>query len=166
MADDTMENDPRAALYKRFRGQVEHENILYNNRVTWLIALNALLFPAVGLLMQGRIQSQDHNNYSLIEIDIVLFVVALVGIMVAHTAKKVLRDARDVLDYLRSKWNKMCETDGALATYLHPSGGEGIPTRPEVWFRSGNLPNVFLFAWGVLLLLSLVMFAIDLRSYA
>jgi protein-S-isoprenylcysteine O-methyltransferase Ste14 len=135
------------ALYQRLRSQVEHENNLYNQRVVWLITMQAFLFATVGLLFNSRVAHPQSMSW---ERDGFTGLICFSGIFVSLTAWQILSDARGVLDYLRDFWSDCTMSLDLRLTYPYPhtSGGGGQGTRRKI-LRSGNLPIFFALNWVV-----------------
>ena len=135
-------------LYTRLRKQVEHENSLYNQRIVWLITMQAFLFASIGFFLQAKVAA-GAEKYGP-QIDAFTALVCVVGLLVALISWRTLANSRGVLRRLGKVWDKQAasfppELD---AYYPHISGGDGKST-PAVFLRSGNLPLLFAISWIV-----------------
>ena len=142
-----------SGLYDRLRGQVEHENELYNQRIIWLITMQAFLYATVGLLMQARIQ--DEGGRWANQIDAFVALVCVLGAIVAGTSNRVLSNSRKSLSDLCRSWDEYRVGQPPELMRLYPHIGGGVAHRGYL-FRSGNLPIFFAGSWvlsfGILLL--------------
>lgn len=135
-------------FYTRLRSQVEHENNIYNQRIVWLITIQAFLYATVGLLFQAKVD--DHCDKYAVEIEWFTGLVCFIGMYVALISHKILTDARNALQHLRKIWNKQsANIPPSMADfYPHISGGDGKATT-AFFLRSRNLPLLFALSWLV-----------------
>ena len=143
-----------AAYYDRIREQVRSEDTLYNQRIIWLISMQAFLFATLGLVLQAYLSENVDRSGPLLTGSFVL--VALTGILVAMVSNRVIANGRDALNGLRDTWDRYAETldEETRALLPHPRGRFETGPRNNVWSRgigSGNLPLIFAIVWLVFL---------------
>lgn len=133
-------------LYARARGQIETELQLYNQRIVWLITMQAFLFATVGLLVQAMIQPAAQESAD--RLNGLLIIVCVVGIVVALISDRLLTNARIACRAMSKFWaSRVSEFSVDLLQYYpHPEGGDGRNKR-AVLLRSGLLPKYFALAW-------------------
>lgn len=134
-------------LYARVRGQIEIEIQLYNRRIFWLIAFEALLFAAVALLIQASVQAGSPALWTE-RINGLILIVCALAIVVAAISDQLLRNARVACSVMSRFWvSRVQEFPIELVQYYpHVEGGDGRNTR-GLFFRSGLLPAYFAAAW-------------------
>lgn len=122
------------------RRMIEHENQLRNNRLTWFITVQSLLFAGLGL-------AWDSQPIGLI------MIFCLLGIVVAVSAFFALRLNERAFVELHAWWEK------ELSDYLGPpkvgyydGGGWSLERMLRPW---EILPWVFISAWIAVFVLSL-----------
>ncbi len=147
MADDDFSQIRE--LYARLRSQVEHENNLYNQRIVWLISMQAFLFATVGLLLQAR-YGKDAIPANAGTVDAFTALICVLGLSVAAISGRLLTNARGALAHLGKVWDTHASRmpDELASFYPHVSGGDGKSTS-AIWLRSGNLPGLFIVSWIV-----------------
>ncbi len=149
-------------LYDRIRAQVSDENNLYNQRIIWLITMQAFLFATVGLILRGSISSDDAGESLFLKA--VYLIIAGTGILVALICYRILGNAREALDSLEDSWNEhlLQMPSGIRHLFPHPRGrvvmrrpqSSGSP--PRKLLGSGNLPLVFVLVWPLFVAILLV----------
>jgi magnesium-transporting ATPase (P-type) len=125
--------------YNQFRGQVEHENELFNHRLNWLILMQTILVASLAVLFEAAF-SQDFG-YRSGAIGL-LFVVCLLGMLISIVCYVALQRANAALDHLREEWREI----GENIKVPHPSGAKGGASKTRV-FKSTYLPLYFFTAW-------------------
>lgn len=141
-------------LYEKIRERVREEDKLYNQRIIWLISMQAFLFATLGLILRPFL-STDANDAKILLAGCIL-IVATTGVLVAIVADTVLSNGRDALNGLRDHWTTFADTlsDEIKDILPHPRGKFEDEPRENVRSRgmsSGNLPVVFMFVWSVLI---------------
>lgn len=150
-----------ASVYARIRDLVRDENTLYNQRIIWLITMQAFLYATLALLLQASLSEEAANHRPLLYL--VFFVVAVTGVFVSLTCSAALRLAVKTLDELGRLWDsyvKEHDHPEKLRFFPHPKGrqdmrrqgadGNGChnPRRDlNPIFRPGNLPRWFILSW-------------------
>ena len=136
-------------FYRRIRDQYEHENELYNQRIIWLITIQALLYATVGLVLQSLIESGMAVELNFVHLFILL--IAVLGILVALVASRTLTNGRKAQEELRDFWNDVLPSMPGHKDYGHlfpaVAGGTVKSPRHGSIFRSGNLPLYFILSW-------------------
>jgi hypothetical protein len=147
-----MQNEPAVneaslkGLYDRVRGQVEHENELYNQRIIWLITMQAFLYATIGLLMQAKLQPGAEGWAN--QIDGFIALVCVLGTLVALVCRRLLHNAGAALRAMRARWESVAKDapEDVLKYFPHVSGGDGADLRGRL-FRSAHLPAFFAVGW-------------------
>ena len=137
-------------LYSHWREQINAENVLYNQRIIWLITIQAFLYATVGLLFRARYET-DPSSISFV-VDGIILVVCGLGLAISLMSRQLLTNARTALEHLREGWAKIAEkhqmSGDAIGLFPHISGGDGKPGKSARWYlQSGRLPTLFTIAW-------------------
>jgi hypothetical protein len=132
-------------FYKRMRDQVEHENTLYNQRIVWLITMQAFLFATLGLLMQAKVAE---TTVTSLQINCFRYLICFVGLAVALISERILSDARNALKHLRDHWDQASIPAPYEKFFPHVNGGSGKAT-DRTFRRSRNLPMMFCVVWVI-----------------
>ncbi len=138
-------------LYDRIRDHVKTENDLYNQRVIWLITMQAILFATVGLVVLAKI-SDVSGVFGLFLLSIFI-IISLTGAMTAVICNKKLNEAREVLNYMGKKWEEYTEGEDFKELdidelFPQVKGRDDSGDKQPHWlFRSGNLPTIFAWSW-------------------
>ena len=146
-------------FYEKIREQVRSEDSLYNQRIIWLISMQAFLFATLGLILQAYLTEEINRSSPLLTGSFIL--IALTGILVAMVANQVLANGRNALNSLRDQWDEFAKgLSKDLAELIpHPRGRHTKSARGSIWSRgvsSGNLPLIFALVWlGFLMFLIL-----------
>lgn len=175
------------AFYDRIRAQIRDENSLYNQRIVWLITMQAFLFAALSLLVRTRFEGKLAGDMLLFPG--MAFLIAFTGIAVALVCHNVLVNGRKAQETLERTWDDISRgmPDTLRPFYPHPRGrnhvqiavlaGEGV-AQPRAGtalvgrvlnktyhhdglFRSGALPLMFVFMWVVFELLLVATLLLD-----
>lgn len=165
---ERLEMDKWWGLYDRIRDQVKHENELYNQRIIWLLSMQAFLVATVGLVVQAA--HDEHGTFIGGEMFLAMsLVIASTGILVALVSNNVLTKARNSLDGLEKVWGVAKENipNSLKAFIINPRGVDpdnqrGVDTAAKKrdglldrvilflyidWFGSGKLPLIFILMW-------------------
>lgn len=149
-ADEGQDFERVERFYDRLREQVKSENDLYNQRIIWLITMQAFLFATLGLVLQAKLSLNGQGLNFLI--DAVFVLIAVTGILVALISRRILKGAVEVLDELGELWQErldgfgLSETERALFPFV--KGRDDRKPKANHWLlRAGNIPHVFVFAW-------------------
>lgn len=147
-------------LYARLRGQLEHETQLYNQRIVWLITIQAFLFATVGLVVQAMTQSTAGTWMARLEG--LLLTVCGLGAVVALISNQALGNASAAIDKLSRHWNTRSAefSPDLLRYYPHPHGNDGQKSK-SIMLSSRHIPKYFLIAW---LAVALVFFGYQLTE--
>ncbi len=79
--------------YDAFRGQIQHEDSLFNQRITWILAMQAfLLFPyiSISLSLAANAAAYDFLRLAIPAIGMFSTIFAVCGCFAAHLRIKVL----------------------------------------------------------------------------
>src|ERR1019366_5578650 len=74
-------SDQEIIDWKRVRAALEHENLLINQRFTWLISCQGLLLAGYLLVFQSSVKPAPPDVKPELVFQIVLFALALAGIL-------------------------------------------------------------------------------------
>ena len=103
-------------LYNIYRDYMKHEDDLLNQRTTWLLVIQGFLFATLGVLGEWVLQpGQDRLG---IERQFLVYVLVVVGVVVASVAFLGITAASDAIDELRRKWELI---------RVHYQGWENLP---------------------------------------
>lgn len=167
-------------VYHRYRGQIEHENDLYNQRTHWLIFIQAMLFAAFALLMRTRFSGMVIDGViadisAIVGIYVVLAIICLLGIRIGSIATRTLDNAGEALNEIRDMWTILHQEvmeEKYRSYFPHVSGGLGtvrirrdkeiigtatfwslgrLLELPTTWNRSRLIPFQFQVAWSIIL---------------
>lgn len=155
-------------IYKIHREQVRDENELYNQRVSWLIWINALLFATVGLLFQS-INFSEASAVVVNGLFAVIIVLAVTGAYLSKICRRLLDNAANTLNEVKKSWNSVRDDipKNAHKYFLHPSGGFGgtrtaaraedvyKDSPEETWLRSRYIPDVFVYSWSACIIITI-----------
>jgi len=138
----TIEDDTRLALEKRaeiLRALIRHENDITNQRTTWLLVSQGILFAAASAFLK------THWFPAV--------VVASVGIVLALSIGQSLHNSFQARQYLKRSWRERLEKLGYQWDDFPPLDG-GVPgTQVVRWlFPWSVIPRVFIVAWAALIL--------------
>lgn len=160
-------------LYERIRRYVEHEDNVFNQRMSWFITINSFLFATVGLVFQAMPQAltvSDRTQASLLLLGMaaIISIVALTAILVCLFTARVLDHARhsmkrlcEIWEYntagmavavLRARWPTrffgfaMRDKQPVAGVYPFVMGAGFVPFRRGI-LRSGRVAYIFLGAW-------------------
>lgn len=143
--------------YDRLREQVRTENELYNQRIIWLVSMNAFLFATVGLILQAKFSDNAgtavDGGFTVEDVlDVFLVVFSVVGGLVSCIAQGLLRGANDARNQVGSMWNDYTrgfEQAALEAGYPHVLGGLDGDNKTNKYQNSDNLPWLFVVTWIV-----------------
>lgn len=178
--------DHHVRLYSIYRSYIEHENGLIDQRLTWNFSIQGLLFAAYAFAFQktaelwtalsdGTTTTPAGNAtvaltparlayvlYSLKDIHIFLFVLAIMGALVSMVVMLSTKAASAALLALEERWHaiypeykisvKKTDTHGDIPPGLPGLMGGGDYAAAHFWgFRAAQfLPVIFILAWVVL----------------
>ena len=139
-------SDQEIIDWKRVRSALEHENLLINQRFTWLLSCQGLLFAAYVLVFQSAIKTDVRAGLVPL-FQIVLSALALAGILTGLFLSRGIHAAHQQHDVLKDWWT----THYRSPRLRHPPicGNE-----PRMWvtLHYHQLPIVFQFVWLILVL--------------
>lgn len=137
------------AFYARLRAQVEHENILYDQRMMWLVTLQAILFATMGFVIAGFLSEDVFNlesglpqNAIILPVLIFVALICFAGIYTGMACRKTLRQAvqvgQEIDDLWRTQRRRVFEFEqmhlrasnmtyeDAMMMFPHPRGGSKL----------------------------------------
>lgn len=130
-------------LYQRTRDQIEHEDGLVNQRLTWLLVFQTFLFIAYANLLNEAVRLPSDKI-------LVLTVVAALGFLSSFSTLIVIMQALSSLNYLRRSWREEFAKSAADFKRRFP---EVNYRDKSLWRRfgsSGMIPILLMTAWSVL----------------
>jgi hypothetical protein len=128
--------------WKRVRSALEHENLLVNHRLTWLLSSQAFLFAAFAIIFQESAKNDvDPNRRVLYQF--ILAGLSTTGVLVAFYIQRPIRTAEIQHENL-VKWWRMQKLRDINA---HPPIC-GEPSRRDRYLPQSNFPIVFVIAWS------------------
>jgi hypothetical protein len=123
--------------WKRVRSALEHENLLVNHRLTWLLSSQAFLFAAFAIIFQESAKNDvDPNRRVLYQF--ILAGLSITGVLVAFYIQRPIRTAEIQHENL-VKWWRMQKLRDINA---HPPIC-GEPSRRDRYLPQSNFPIVF-----------------------
>lgn len=132
------------------RELIRHEDGLVNNRVTWLLVFQGLLFNAF-VSGVGLFEKFSQNARALWSIMIGLIIICFFGIAVSLTAYNVLSIALLQMEEVGKWWEK---TD--LANRFPLLSGKLGSGRFNRWFSTGRMPCLLIVVWVLLFILLVI----------
>jgi len=88
-----------ASLYSMLREQIQHEDSLVNQRITWLLATEAFLFAGFGAILVSE-ELPEHQKL------LFLLVIGFFGAFFSVLSAFSIHAAFDFLKILREKWTE------------------------------------------------------------
>jgi hypothetical protein len=140
--------DQSVVDWKRVRAALEHENLLINQRFTWLLSCQGLLLAGYVLAFQSSVKPANVRPELVSQI--VLFALAFAGILTSLFLSRGIHAAHQQHDVLKRWWvDNYIEKKTNPSLTLHPPicGNE-----PTMWvtLHYHQLPIVFLLVWVIL----------------
>ncbi|MDB5173099.1 MAG: hypothetical protein JWN51_1872 [Phycisphaerales bacterium] len=132
---------PPVEYYKLVRSQIEHEDNLISQRLSWFLASHSFLFTAYAIVV-SNLQS-GHNAWATRQQHLLLAVIPVVSILTCVLVYATIVAAVIAIVHLRRLYNTHAEFAG---TGLPPVQGY---RRPQIYGQIGPLllPLVFLAVW-------------------
>ena len=148
-------------VYDRMREQINTENGFYNQRIVWLISMNAFLFATTGLILQAKFNEglaslNGPLTFGAQVQDIVdgfLILFSLVGLFISAIGGRLIKNTNIVRAYIQARWDAYIGKLGDVADldgYLSVEGGSGKSVKHWL-LSSGNIPHIFTLTWVILL---------------
>lgn len=138
---------PPVEQYKIVRGQIEHEDNLISQRLSWLLASQAFLFTAYAITLNGPVQlhSQTYERH----VGLLILMLPIIGIATAVLIWVAILAGLSAMQSLRKDFRRSVEN-------VLPEGVPAIQTSGAV-LLAGHLgpvviPMVFLVVWVGMLL--------------
>jgi hypothetical protein len=134
--------------WKRVRSAIEHENELYNHRLTWLFTSQGFLLTAFGFLYEKMFV----HSASASKLSFLLVVICIAGMLVSFFIGGALQWASKQRDVLRGWWELKFACK--CMREKHPSVTlEGSMTILDQLSRTEWIPYLFVLMWIVILLI-------------
>ena len=133
--------------WKRIRSQIEHEDQLINNRMTWLLQSQALLFTGFALTL-STISKEEPNSDFMILGKWLFTILPLVGLSICLTVGRVVDAALCQIKNIHDWWEARAKQDEEKH---HPPiiGSEGISSHRR--YLALYIPSCLAVVWlGVL----------------
>ena len=138
-------------LYKLARAQIEHENTLVSQRITWYLTLQGFLFTAVFLTAANLV---DPNKVGMdprgrLYLAIAIGLLCVLGIISSVACYLLIRAAYRQIDEVSGWWNERSD----LAAKFPLVTGTGGFDRLGYRVTGADFAHVILLIWVVLLIL-------------
>ncbi|MEO0551275.1 MAG: hypothetical protein AAFZ91_15260 [Pseudomonadota bacterium] len=156
-----------SAIYERLREQVRTENELYNQRIIWLISMNAFLFATVGLILQAKFGRQpvdafgDPMPYVQTFLDSFLFIFSFVGGVLSYMCRQLLLGSIEAREEAEQLWEAFKIKNQKFIDdnyYPHAAGGKDVKSKTKnEYFKSENIPCLFVGTWSVFVVIIFAM---------
>jgi hypothetical protein len=125
--------------WKRARALIEHENILVNSRLNWLILSQATLFSAFGVLFSILLGEESINNAA---VAIPMTFISFLGIAISFNVFRSLRNADTQITAVTNWWNTYSDKTPCSATIKDSEEPEAHPPL-HFWWNSEMLEFKF-----------------------
>lgn len=162
--------DPQITDWKRVRGVIEHENVLVNNRISWLLASHGFLFTILGLSANNELVASCFrdprippakdalvaavavcNAYKFSLLPLLMLLGLVISLIIAITISHAEQQVRAMDTWWDGRYGSMA------AEGSHPAVFRPRPTRfLGFLFRYSLLASAFAATWGAGLLYLLV----------
>jgi hypothetical protein len=151
LSPDTFSADK---YYHYLRSEIEREDGITNQRLTWAMTFQGFLIASMTFLLQGSWVSEPKG----IEVfrKLAVGAIGLVGLLTALLTKSGIDASRDALDRVTSDWEKINSKIKMVPRLAPRPYGQG---RPYFWgsLYARLMPRLFLFMWTVYFLVYLAM---------
>jgi hypothetical protein len=139
------------SIYKEYRDYLKHEEALINYRITWLIAINALLMATLGVVLQKRLEQLANVNTdvrAILATVAILLLICMLGLVVSAALPFMIVVGRNAIRNLEMQWDKRL-IEYRLA-YKLPSLARGEPSKNWLIDHLFTLwPFIFVLLWAV-----------------
>jgi hypothetical protein len=98
---------PDISAWKLARANIEHENNLVNQRLTWLLASQTVLFSAFGLLFLASAKTGELINSAQVPVDILLTALGLFALYFCFAISIALEQAFEAIDSIADWYEKL-----------------------------------------------------------
>lgn len=148
---DGSKGDSEPKPWEVARKVVEHEDTLVNHRLTWLLSLHGFLFAAYALSATTLVsQKQDRGSF----LWFVAAGVSVIGIVSPLFVRTALQAAFDNLNAVTKWWDDHFGSSLKIGGVAYPNLRGTATTWWSRRFRPGNLPDLLIAMWSVLLVCS------------
>lgn len=146
--------DPSVVDWKSVRRLIEHEDLLVNQRITWLLSSQSFLLALVGALMgfMGNVCAgkEDWKQFCYVLSGDLLLLPPLIGLVTSSFAAITISQAERQSRVVTEWWH----THYPHGSYFHPPAFPRRPDRKNLfacWFRYSMLASIFAAAWAGLI---------------
>lgn len=158
--------DEEFANWRRIRSLIEHENILVNHRLGWLLSSQAFLFTAFTLVFNvWKNSASNAGNQPLY----LLSIISTVGILICLSIQRGLNAAEEQLRALDKWWYREGDEKSGYRTWKTRKERDSaeknrIVRHPPIqgfiryvwwdrWLTYSVVPTVFMIAWALIIVL-------------
>lgn len=133
--------------YEVFRDYVKHEDSLINNRLTWLLISQGLIFNAYSTLEKSKIDACiNHHAGITADLSALQGALGVVGLLICVFSFLGIQAARYAIQGLKQTWGTTVDNElPALA------GGDSKFADKFGWLPALSIPVTLFFAWGFIL---------------
>jgi hypothetical protein len=145
--------------FRRVRQCIEHENILVNHRMTWLITTHIALFALLSALIIRFLSGDASASINAREhFAIFIFVISILGMFICFNVFRSLSNAVTQLHSLTKWYREKTSNDGEDSHLVPPihywarfdkkDGKQRLWARIEIlFFETRHVPLYFVFIW-------------------
>jgi len=111
--------------YEHTRKEIEREDNITNQRLTWAVSIQAFLMAAVGFLLSGIWPTAREHLPALVFREMALGAVGLAGFVAAYISYQGVRASREHIARIKSDWfafNKVLKVVPEMAPHTFGSG--------------------------------------------
>ena len=129
--------DQEYADWRRIRLAIEHENMLVNHRITWLLTSQAFLIAAlVGVFNEAQKPQGINEQWAWA----FSFVTAVVSMIICFAIGRSLAEANFQLDHLDKWWHRKWNTNTDWITWEDREKAlkKSLVRHPEIQGRRGH----------------------------
>lgn len=153
-------HQPAITDWKRVRASIEHENLLTNHRITWLMSSQGFLFAAYAAVFKEWLDAKPEHIqlYSIL-----LLMIAVFGVMICAVSRRALTAAGHQLRDLDYWWHSLRPRSPGEGPAEVPTGPRGkkrelqkehpplqgsLRVLSDAFLATDNLPLYFGIFWG------------------
>lgn len=140
--------DREYADWKRIRAAIEHENLLTNSRMTWLLTTEAVFLAAYTATITNALKAGQTPDCALIAIKALLSLFSLLAILFAIYLSAGVMEAYNQHGYLASWWGGKYKDKS-----ISPAICGNDPSILNFYVPYYRMPYLFVFSWIALGLL-------------
>jgi hypothetical protein len=149
-------------------GQIRHEDNLINHRMGWLMASNAFLFSAFGVVVNAFIQNQNNVSAKPL-LGAFLIIIPLLAAIVSWFIWELVRAATKQVDKISIWWDLMF-LPREKYQFIPKDAYPALVGDPVYGFKGrlniyAILPFILVLAWSFLLCLAIAMLELQIHSF-